>query len=109
MYVENKNIPLEPAGEGVERKVLAYAPNLMTVELTFQKGAVGAKHSHPHEQIGYLISGSLLYQEEGQEDKILVTGDTYYVAPNVVHGVVAQEDAKLLDIFTPMREDFIKK
>lgn len=109
MYVENKNISLEPAGEGVVRKILAYAPNLMTVELQFKKGAVGAKHSHPHEQIGYLISGSLLYQEEGREDKVLVTGDTYYVEPDVVHGVVALEDTKLLDIFTPMREDFIKK
>jgi len=38
MYVENKTIPLETAGEGVSRKILAYAPNLMTVELQFKKG-----------------------------------------------------------------------
>ena len=38
-----------------------------------------------------------------------MTGDTYYVAPNVTHGVVALEDTKLLDIFTPKRENFIKK
>ena len=109
MYTENKNISLEPAGEGVVRKILSYSPNLMTVELQFTKGAVGAKHSHPHEQIGYVISGRLIYQEEGCEDKELTTGDTYYVAPNVVHGVITLEDTKLLDIFTPMREDFLKK
>ena len=109
MYVENKTISHEPAGEGVVRKILAYSPNLMTVELEFEKGAIGAKHSHPHEQIGYIVSGSLIYQEEGQEVKVLVTGDTYYVAPNVVHGVKVLEDTKLLDIFTPMREDFIHK
>lgn len=108
MYVENKNVALEQVGEGTVRKVLAYAPNLMTVELKLDKGAVGAKHSHPHEQIGYVISGSVLYQEEGQEDKVLVTGDTYYVAPNVVHGAVALEETMLLDIFTPMREEFVK-
>lgn len=107
MYVENKEIQVTELGGGVRRKVLAYAPNLMTVELHFEKGAVGAKHSHPHEQIGYIISGSLLYQEEGKEDKVLVAGDTYYVEPNVVHGVVALEETMLLDIFTPMREDFI--
>ncbi len=107
MYVENKSIGLTDLGGGVVRKVLAYSENLMSVELHFEKGAVGAKHSHPHEQIGYLISGSLLYQEEGQEDKVLVAGDTYYVAPNVVHGVVAVEETKLLDIFTPMRKDFV--
>ena len=108
MYVENKNVPLTDLGGGVVRKVLAYSENLMNVELKFVKGAIGAKHSHPHEQIGYIISGSLLFQEEGKEDKVLVTGDSYYVEPNAVHGVVALEDTMLLDIFTPMRKDFVE-
>lgn len=108
MYTENKTIPLTDLGGGVQRKILSYSEKLMTVELQFEKGAVGAKHSHPHEQIGYIVSGKLVYQEEGQEDKVLETGDTYYVAPNVVHGIVTLEPTKLLDIFTPMREDFIK-
>ena len=107
MFTENRNVPARDLGGGVERKVLSYSKNLMACELTFEKGAVGAPHSHPHEQIGYIISGKLVYQEEGCEDKILGTGDTYYVAPNVVHGVQILEDTKLLDIFTPMREDFV--
>ena len=101
MYVENKDVALTDLGGGVVRKVLAYSENLMSVELHFDKGAVGAKHSHPHEQIGYLISGSLLFQEAGKEDKVLVAGDTYYVEPDVEHGVVALEETMLLDIFTP--------
>lgn len=108
MYVENKNVPLTDLGGGTVRKVLAYSENLMSVELKFEKGAVGAKHRHPHEQIGYIISGSLVFQEEGKEDKVLVTGDAYYVEPDVEHGVVALEETMLLDIFTPMRKDFIK-
>lgn len=108
MYTENKSIALQDLGGGTVRKILSYSKNLMTVELQFEKGAVGAKHRHPHEQIGYIISGRLIYQEEGCEDKILETGDTYLVAPNVEHGVVILEDTKLLDIFTPMREDFVK-
>ena len=107
MYTENKTVSPTDLGGGVSRKILSYSRNLMTVELRFPKGAVGAKHSHPHEQIGYIISGRLLYQEEGCEDKLLETGDTYYVAPNVVHGVQILEETKLLDIFTPMREDFV--
>ena len=107
MYTENKNVAAKDLGGGVMRKVLSYSRNLMACELTFEKGAVGAAHSHPHEQIGYIISGRLVYQEAGQADKILETGDTYYVAPNVVHGVQILEDTKLLDIFTPMREDFV--
>ena len=107
MYTENKNVAAKDLGGGVKRKVLSYSQNLMACELTFEKGAVGTPHSHPHEQIGYIISGRLIYQEEGQADKILETGDTYYVAPNVIHGVQILEDTKLLDIFTPMREDFV--
>ena len=108
MFTENKTVSPTDLGGGVKRKILSYSNNLMTVELTFPKGATGARHSHPHEQIGYIVSGSLIYQEEGQEDKILHTGDTYYVAPNIVHGVEILEDTKLLDIFTPMREDFLR-
>ena len=108
MFTENKNVPSQDIGGGVTRKILSYSKNLMAVELRFPKGAVGAKHSHPHEQIGYIISGKLVYQEEGCEDKVLVTGDSYYVPPNAVHGIEVLEDTKLLDIFTPMREDFVK-
>lgn len=107
MYTENKNIAPDDLGGGVTRKVLSYSENLMAVELHFEKGAVGAKHSHPHEQIGYIASGKLIYQEDGSEDKELQTGDTYYVSPNVVHGIQVLEDTVLLDIFTPMRKDFV--
>ncbi len=107
MFIENKNVPPTDLGNGVTRKVLSYSENIMSVELHFEKDAIGALHSHPHEQIGYIISGSLIYKEAGQEDKILSAGDTYYVAPNVEHGVVALEETMLFDVFTPMRKDFI--
>ena len=107
MVTENKTVAPTDLGGGVSRKVLSYSRNLMAVELHFPAGAVGANHAHPHEQIGYVISGRLLYQEEGSEDKLLQTGDSYYVPPNVVHGVQILEETKLLDMFTPMREDFL--
>jgi quercetin dioxygenase-like cupin family protein len=108
MFIENKNIPITDLGAGVTRKVLSYSENIMSVELHFEKGSIGALHSHPHEQIGYIISGSLLLKEANQEDKVLVAGDTYYVAPDVEHGVVALEETMLLDVFTPMRKDFVE-
>ncbi len=107
MYTENKAVASQDLKGGVTRKILSYSQNLMAVELHFPKGAIGAKHSHPHEQIGYIVSGSLIYQEEGCGDKELHTGDTYYVKPGAEHGVLILEDTVLLDIFTPMREDFI--
>ena len=107
MVVVNKEKEYKDLGGGVRRKVLAYSDNIMNVELLFEKGAKGDMHSHPHEQIGYIIEGSLVFHEAGKEDITLNTGDTYYVAPNVEHGIDCLTAVKLLDIFTPMREDFI--
>ena len=107
MFVENKDVPVTDLGGGVTRKILSYSPGLMAVELHFEPGAKGAPHSHPHEQIGYIISGRLIYKEEGEEDRLLSAGDTYYVKPNAVHGIDVLDDTMLLDIFTPMREDFV--
>lgn len=106
MYTENSKVVEKDLGDGVTRKILSHSPNMMICELQFKKGAVGAMHSHKHEQIGYLVSGKLMYKEEGAEDKELSTGDCYQVLPNVPHGVVALEATTLIDIFTPMREDF---
>ena len=91
---------------GITRRILARGGAIMGVEATFAKGAVGAAHRHPHEQFSYILSGSFEYQVEG-EKYILHKGDTYYVAPNELHGATALEDAVILDIFTPQREDFL--
>lgn len=107
MYVRNVDKEYRDLGGGVKRKVLAYSDKLMNVELWFEPGAKGEMHAHPHEQIGYVIQGSLVFHEEGKEDVTLNEGDSYYVAPNVSHGIDCLTKVKLLDIFTPMREDFI--
>lgn len=107
MYVINEEKEYQDLGNGTRRKVLAYSKNLMNVELLFEAGARGEMHRHPHEQIGYVIAGSLVFHEEGCADRTLNAGDSYYVAPNVSHGIDCLTKVKLLDLFTPMREDFI--
>lgn len=107
MYVRNSEKEYKDLGGGTVRKVLGYNKDLMTCELMFDKGAIGAMHKHPHQQIGYIVEGSLIYHEEGKEDVTLNTGDTYVVESNVMHGIECLTKVKLLDIFTPMREDFV--
>lgn len=108
MITINREVEIENIGKGVTRKVLSYDKNLMAVEVHFKKGAVGEKHKHPHEQIGYVVKGSIEYYEEGEEKRVLVKGDSYYVEPEKIHGVVALDETLLLDIFTPIREEFVK-
>lgn len=107
MFVYNCEIPLENLGGGVQRKILAYSENIMAVEVHFEQGAIGTLHSHPHEQLTYVLSGSFEFTI-GDETKIVNTGDVLYKQPNVMHGCVCLEKGVLLDTFTPMRKDFIK-
>ena len=106
MFVKNEEIKLIDLGGGVSRKILAYDENLMSVEVRFVKGAVGSVHTHPHTQISYVIEGKF-EAVIGDEKKIISVGDTYIVPPDVPHGVVCLEEGVLLDIFTPMRRDFV--
>lgn len=95
-----------PAGEGVTRCVLAYTDDLMCVENRFETGAAGALHSHPHTQITYVLSGVFSFTIEG-ETRTVRAGDTMLKTGGVEHGCVCLEAGALLDIFTPMRKDFI--
>ncbi len=92
------------AAPGVTRRLLAHGGKLMAVEFRFEKGAAVAPHQHPHEQIGIVLSGRFELTE-ADTMTVLGQGDSYYVAPNVFHGVVALEAGTLLDTFTPQRDD----
>ncbi len=97
---------LEDLGNGLKRKVTAYNENLMSVEVHFEEGAIGALHSHEHEQITYIMSGEFEFSVGGQK-KVLKAGDSAYKQPNLEHGALCLKAGVLLDIFTPCRKDFL--
>ena len=107
MFSKNDMIPYTELGGGVRRKILSYNDKIMAVEVSFDEGAVGAMHSHPHSQISYVLSGKFEATVDGVT-KIIEKGDTYVTSPNVPHGVICIESGALLDVFTPIRDDFIK-
>jgi quercetin dioxygenase-like cupin family protein len=105
-YFFYNDIPLHDLGNGLKRKVLAYHENLMMVEVYFEKGAVGEMHSHPHEQITYVLEGEFEFTIGGKK-KVVKAGDTMFKEPNVLHGTVCLKKGRLLDVFSPHREDFL--
>lgn len=105
-WVFHENTVAKDLGNGVIRRVLAYNENLMCVENTFKKGAIGALHRHPHTQITYVVSGCFEFEIDGVK-KCVKAGDTMLKTDSVEHGCVCLEDGILLDIFSPMREDFV--
>lgn len=106
-WVFYEQVKPEEVAQGVTRRILAYNKELMCVENTFEKGAVGALHSHPHTQITYVVSGEFEFEIDGVK-KTVVAGDSMLKTDNVIHGCVCKEPGVLLDIFNPMREDFVK-
>ncbi len=108
-FIYNNNIQWENTGEGVRRKILAYDKNLMMTAVEFKKGAIGYTHKHPHSQVTYIAKGSFEVSIEN-EKKVLKAGDVFFVKSNLEHGVVAlDEDNLLIDVFSPCREDFLRK
>jgi quercetin dioxygenase-like cupin family protein len=107
-YFPDADIGLENLEPGLSRKIRAHGGGLMAVEVFFAKGAVGAEHRHPHEQVCYCLSGEFVFTIEGREPVRLTAGDTLYFESSVLHGAKCISEGRLLDVFTPQREDFLK-
>ena len=108
VFIENRDIPWEFVAQGMRRKIMAYDENVMVVKVEFEKGAIGSLHQHYHTQISHVESGIFEIEIDG-EKKVLSGGDAFYVPSNVVHGAVCLESGVLIDVFSPMREDFIQR
>jgi len=91
---------------GLTRLVGAYNEKLFLAEHYMEKGWVGAAHSHPHEQIVYVISGHLKVVCAGRTLDVR-TGDSFVVRGGVEHQASAVEASHVIDVFTPCREDYV--
>ena len=109
MFFEINNTQWEDLGDGIKRKIVGHTEDLMAVHLIFAKGAIGHPHAHDiHDQIGYVVEGSFEAEVDG-EKRVLKKGDAYIAKKLAVHGAIALEEGSiLLDMFSPVRQDFLK-
>ena len=84
----------------------AHGKGLTLAHWVFAKDAVLAPHSHPHEQITYVVSGKIRFEGKDGDPKIVEEGGFIVFAPDELHGGAALEDSVALDAFSPAREDF---
>lgn len=106
--VRSNTAPTSTPEAGMVRQVHAYSPELMLVKHHFKKGWVGAAHSHPHHQLVYVVSGLIAVTVNGQTQNV-GAGDSFVVDGGVEHQASALEDSEVLDVFTPIREDYRPK
>ncbi len=96
------SIPLE----GIERKTLVYGEKTLMSEFRLKKGSIVPLHSHPHEQAGCLVSGKVKFIA-GSEETICNPGDSWCIAGDKEHGAEALQDSVLVEVFSPVREDYL--
>lgn len=109
-FIKQEKEARESIGDRRER-YLGHTDNLMMVIIDFDDGPTSEPdppHSHPHEQMSYVVTGELIVHI-GEDQKQLGPGDIFTVPPDVPHTVqLLSEHVRLVDCFTPLREDFLK-
>lgn len=105
-YCIAKNMEWEELGGGVSRKFLGFDNQIMMVQVKFEKGALGSPHHHFHTQATYVVKGKFEFEVDG-EKQIVESGDGVYIEPNLLHSAVCLEEGILIDVFSPVREDFL--
>ena len=100
---EEEVVTVDP---GVKRQLLGYNDSILMARVNFEDNAIGYVHAHPHSQVAYVESGVFDFTI-GEETQRLKAGDCAYIPPGASHGAVCIEKGVLLDVFSPIREDFV--
>jgi len=104
-YHSGADWPEVEAAPGVQRRVLACGDEVMVVQFKIASGAAVPAHTHPHEQVGHVVSGRMRFRV-GDQERELGPGDGYSVPGGVVHGAAGITDVIAVDSFHPVRDDY---
>jgi quercetin dioxygenase-like cupin family protein len=106
MFIKHSESGFTQALEGIRRKTLVHGEKTLLTEFRMEKGANLPSHSHPHEQTGYMVSGRMRLSIE-DETFVVEAGDSWCVPGNVAHGAEILADALVVEVFSPVREDYL--
>ena len=94
--------------KGIEQKTLVYGEKTLMTEFLLTKGSTLPRHAHPHEQTGYLVRGQIRLWI-GAEVFDAQAGDSWCIPSEVEHGAEVLEDSVAIEVFSPVREDYLPK
>ena len=106
MFIKDSEKQLLSIVPGVQRKTLAVGVNTLMAKFVLAAGSELPMHKHSNEQIGFLVSGRLILTI-GEESCELSAGDSWAVPSDVEHGAKVLETAEALEIFYPVRQDYL--
>ena len=99
------DIPSRELAPGISRRFLT-ASRMTIARFRLARGAVVPPHSHDHEQVSYVLSGALSFHCAG-ETTVVRAGEALQIPSWAEHSVEVIEDAEVLDVFSPVRQDWI--
>lgn len=108
MFSKANNDGFHQALPGISLKTLAFGSKTLLSEFRMDKGSVLPKHSHPHEQTGYLIKGKIILSI-GSESFEAAPGDSWCIPGGTEHGAATLEDSIAIEVFSPVRDDYLPK
>ena len=106
-YCTWESVPLEVMSDVISRKIIS-GEKAMVAQVFLKKDAVVPEHHHESEQITYILEGALKFELEGRE-VVVRAGEVLHIPSNVPHRAVALEDTLDLDIFSPIRTDWLTR
>jgi quercetin dioxygenase-like cupin family protein len=106
MFEKRSDVGYRPALAGIERKTLVYGDKTLMTEFRLRQGAVLPRHSHPHEQTGYLVKGRIRLSIRSEEYQAQA-GDSWCIPGGVEHGADILEDSVAIEVFSPVRDDYL--
>jgi quercetin dioxygenase-like cupin family protein len=106
MFVKNDPAGYKTVLNGIKMKTLAYGERTLAAEFILEKGNTLPRHRHPNEQTGYLVSGRIRLSI-GAASHEVSPGDCWCVPSGVEHGAEILEDSVAVEVFSPVREDYL--
>jgi len=99
--------PVEQLSPSIGRRML-HTETMTIAWITLAKGAVVPRHEHTNEQIATVLEGRLRFLIGDERELVADAGDSIPLEAGVPHEVEALEDSIVLDVFSPVREDWLR-
>ncbi len=105
-HVHADKVDWQDMGDSTRRKILGYVPEMLMMRNVFDAGAEGPLHSHPHVQSSYVVSGLFDITIGGRTER-MGPGDGFLVEGGVEHAARCIDAGEVIEVFTPIRDDFL--
>ncbi|MCX5647035.1 MAG: cupin domain-containing protein [Phycisphaerae bacterium] len=93
---------------GIRMKTVCYGERTLMTEFVLERASTLPVHSHPYEQTGYLVKGHIRLRIGDQEQDVR-PGDGWCIPSGVEHGAKILEDSVAIEVFSPVREDYLPR